>query len=166
MELKCKGCGRVQTVDPKLPGFIRADVLKKRSDDFRCERCYNLMHYNRGLEVAIDEAELLAEVRKISGMLCLSASSTYLIWREPFRKTWGLFRRGKNHRRQQIRFVLKSVKKKNFGLFTKIPEGTGIVPEGGHVDVRFQAPDIEGLLSIIPPEGRKRHLFRGHDQCQ
>ena len=44
---KCPGCGvEIQTIDPEKLGYIREDVLIKRENDFLCERCYKLKHYN------------------------------------------------------------------------------------------------------------------------
>lgn len=47
MELKCPGCGAViQSDDPSKSGYINKNVLEKRKDDFLCERCFKLKHYN------------------------------------------------------------------------------------------------------------------------
>lgn len=67
MTLKCQGCGAViQTEDCNLPGYIRPDVLEKRGESFCCERCYNLVHYNRNLDVEINEEELFKKIKEIS----------------------------------------------------------------------------------------------------
>ncbi|MGI6767789.1 MAG: ribosome biogenesis GTPase YqeH [Bacilli bacterium] len=58
MKNNCVGCGAlVQTSDPHRPGFVRADVLGKHGNEFYCERCYKLIHYNQKTDVDIDEAE-------------------------------------------------------------------------------------------------------------
>ncbi|MGB7531129.1 MAG: ribosome biogenesis GTPase YqeH [Bacilli bacterium] len=152
MELKCKGCGaKIQTVDPKLPGFIRADVLEKRSDDFRCERCYNLMHYNRGLEVAIDEAELLAEVGKISRDALLVCIVDIFDLEGTFPENLGTFpQRKKIIVANKFDLFLKSVKKeKILAYLRKFLKERGIVPEGVMLMSAFKGSDIEGLLSEL-----------------
>ena len=64
---KCKGCGvKIQTTHPNQPGFIRADVLEKNPNNFLCERCYNLQHYNKNIKITIDEKEFLENANKIS----------------------------------------------------------------------------------------------------
>ena len=48
LELKCPGCGAViQSDDPSKSGYINKNVLEKRKDDFLCERCFKLKHYNQ-----------------------------------------------------------------------------------------------------------------------
>jgi len=56
---RCEGCGAViQTAHPMQKGFIRNDVLRRRGNDFYCERCYNLIHYNRLLPIALETTEI------------------------------------------------------------------------------------------------------------
>lgn len=67
MKHKCNGCGAtIQSEDSKKPGYLRNDVLEKRQDDFLCERCFNIMHYNKNIKVAIGEKEFLEIASKIS----------------------------------------------------------------------------------------------------
>lgn len=57
MNVKCPGCGVIiQTDHPDKIGYINKDVLEKRKDNFLCERCYRLKHYNevKNEEVSID----------------------------------------------------------------------------------------------------------------
>ncbi|MDD3999486.1 MAG: ribosome biogenesis GTPase YqeH [Bacilli bacterium] len=67
MKKICQGCGAViQTENANLPGYIIAEVLAGL-EEFYCQRCYNLIHYNRKLEVAIDESEFLDNLKVLSG---------------------------------------------------------------------------------------------------
>lgn len=67
MDAKCNGCGaKIQCDNPKMPGYLRKDVYEKRKDDFLCERCFNIMHYNKNIKVSIGEQEFLDIAEKIS----------------------------------------------------------------------------------------------------
>lgn len=64
---KCRGCGAaVQTVDPTRRGYVRADVLEKRSESFYCERCYNLIHYNRPLPIDVSDVDMQAFIKEVA----------------------------------------------------------------------------------------------------
>lgn len=65
MKYRCNGCGaKIQTDNPKSPGYIRKDVLENNPNDFLCERCFNIQHYNKNIKVSIGEKEFL-EIAKI-----------------------------------------------------------------------------------------------------
>ena len=71
MNVKCPGCGVIiQTDHPDKIGYINKDVLEKRKDNFLCERCYRLKHYNevKNEEVAIDFDKVF---KHISNEKCL-----------------------------------------------------------------------------------------------
>ena len=64
---KCPGCGAlIQTVDPKKPGFIREDVYLRNQEDFLCERCFNISHYNKNIKVNITEQDFINIANNIS----------------------------------------------------------------------------------------------------
>ena len=64
---KCPGCGAViQTLDPKKPGYIREDVYLRNQDDFLCERCFNISHYNKNIKVNITEQDFIDIANNIS----------------------------------------------------------------------------------------------------
>lgn len=67
MKTRCEGCGiKIQTVDPKKPGYIDSEVYLKNPDNFLCERCFNLKHYNKYSETEIDEKKFYDNIDKIS----------------------------------------------------------------------------------------------------
>ena len=71
MNVKCPGCGVViQTEYPEKIGYINKDVLEKRKDNFLCERCYRLKHYNevKNEEISIDFDKVF---EKITNEKCL-----------------------------------------------------------------------------------------------
>lgn len=52
---KCVGCGAIiQTTNPEAKGYIDKEVYKKHQEDFYCQRCFNLRHYNRNFEYTFD----------------------------------------------------------------------------------------------------------------
>ncbi len=69
----CVGCGSViQTTDPKTPGYIKPQVYAAHRDDFYCERCFILQHYNKNVSLdyeanAFDEA--MKEVKQGRGLV-------------------------------------------------------------------------------------------------
>ena len=66
MKNRCEGCGaKVQTIDPNKPGFIRSEVYLKNPDNFLCERCFNLTHYNKLNDVLIDEEHFVRCIESI-----------------------------------------------------------------------------------------------------
>lgn len=66
MKTRCDGCGiKIQTTDPASPGYIRSDVYFKNPDSFYCERCYNLIHYNKNLPIEITDSVFMDNVYKI-----------------------------------------------------------------------------------------------------
>ena len=67
LKTRCEGCGiKIQTVDPKKPGYIDSEVYLKNPDNFLCERCFNLKHYNKYSETEIDEKKFYDNIDKIS----------------------------------------------------------------------------------------------------
>ncbi len=67
MKNKCQGCGAVvQTENKNLPGYIRRDVLAKQENEFYCERCFNLTHYNRKIDIKIDEEEFRKNIEALA----------------------------------------------------------------------------------------------------
>lgn len=67
MKTRCEGCGaKIQTTDPTQKGYIKSEVYLKNPDNFYCERCFNLLHYNRNTEVEYSEAGFLDNVKKIA----------------------------------------------------------------------------------------------------
>lgn len=66
MKTRCDGCGiKIQTTNPNLPGFIKSEVYLKNPDNFYCERCYNLIHYNKNLPVTINDEIFTENIKKI-----------------------------------------------------------------------------------------------------
>lgn len=67
MKNRCDGCGaKIQMTDPKKIGYIRSEVYYKNPDNFLCERCHNLKHYNKFTDVAIDERKFYSNIEKIA----------------------------------------------------------------------------------------------------
>lgn len=67
MKNKCEGCGaKIQTTDPKKVGFIRSEVYLKNPDNFLCERCFNLQHYNKNVEIEYNEADFHKNINAIA----------------------------------------------------------------------------------------------------
>lgn len=63
----CIGCGaKIQTKDPNKPGYINESVLAKRSEDFYCQRCFTLKHYNRNIEYPLNSKAYLDTIAMIS----------------------------------------------------------------------------------------------------
>lgn len=66
MKTKCEGCGiKIQTTNPLMPGYIDPDVYIKNPDNFLCQRCYNLKHYNIPTDARIDEKKFYENIKKI-----------------------------------------------------------------------------------------------------
>ena len=56
---KCDGCGAVfQTLNPNQKGFIKQDIYKNDKDNKYCERCFNLIHYNRIVPIIMDDFDI------------------------------------------------------------------------------------------------------------
>ncbi|MDD3171950.1 MAG: ribosome biogenesis GTPase YqeH [Bacilli bacterium] len=67
MKTKCDGCGvKIQMTSPDKKGYIRSEVYLKNPDNFLCERCYNLKHYNRIADVEIEEEAFLENAKEIA----------------------------------------------------------------------------------------------------
>jgi ribosome biogenesis GTPase YqeH len=63
----CEGCGaRMQSVEPNKPGYVPLEIYLENPTQLYCERCYNLIHYNRKLAVEIPEEEFLKHFREIA----------------------------------------------------------------------------------------------------
>lgn len=66
MKNKCDGCGAiVQFTDKDKPGYIRSDVYYNNPDNFLCERCYNLVHYNKNQKIFLNEGEFKSNLNQI-----------------------------------------------------------------------------------------------------
>ncbi|MDD4212110.1 MAG: ribosome biogenesis GTPase YqeH [Bacilli bacterium] len=74
----CIGCGAtIQTTHPKEPGYIHPKVYEARKDDFYCERCYVLQHYNKNIPFPSDPLafqESMKEVKQGRGLVVLMTS--------------------------------------------------------------------------------------------
>lgn len=67
MKNRCDGCGaKVQTIDPLKKGYIKSEVYLKNPDNFYCERCFNLIHYNKNVQIAFDEKDFLNNIKQIA----------------------------------------------------------------------------------------------------
>lgn len=67
MKNRCDGCGaKIQFTDPNQKGYIKSEVYLKNPDHFFCERCFNLVHYNKNTEITYDESDFLKNIKKIS----------------------------------------------------------------------------------------------------
>ena len=70
-ELYCQGCGaKIQTDDPKMPGYTPASSLKKET--LLCKRCFRLKHYNELQDVEItdnDFLQMVASIRDTKGIV-------------------------------------------------------------------------------------------------
>ena len=63
---KCLGCGAtIQTDNPNEKGYIDKAIYLKRKDDFYCQRCFALRHYNRNLEYPFNNELYLKNIEKI-----------------------------------------------------------------------------------------------------
>lgn len=66
MKTRCDGCGiKIQTTDPSKEGYIKSEVYLKNPENFYCERCYNLIHYNKNLPITISDKVFNENVKKI-----------------------------------------------------------------------------------------------------
>jgi ribosome biogenesis GTPase A len=60
----CRGCGtRIQTVDPDLPGYLPAAVLKAKKQQI-CQRCYRMIHYGAVSAVQPEPAAIRSSIIK------------------------------------------------------------------------------------------------------
>lgn len=67
MKTRCDGCGvKIQTNDPNQIGYIRSEVYLKNPDSYYCERCFNLIHYNKKIAVSINEEQFQKNIKKIA----------------------------------------------------------------------------------------------------
>lgn len=67
MEEKCLGCGAIiQTDNPDVKGYIDKKVYLKRQEDFYCQRCFELRHYNRNHEYPFQIDEYQKNLTKIA----------------------------------------------------------------------------------------------------
>ena len=67
MKTRCEGCGiKIQTTNPLMPGYIDSEVYMKNPDNFLCQRCFNLKHYNITTESKIDENKFYENIKKIN----------------------------------------------------------------------------------------------------
>ena len=75
MKNKCDGCGAlVQFKDREKPGYIKSEVYYSNPDNFLCERCYNLVHYNKNKKIVLNESEFksnLNEIGQSNGLVVL-----------------------------------------------------------------------------------------------
>lgn len=74
MENKCSGCGaKLQCVDEAKIGFIDSNILYSEQEDILCKRCYNLIHYNKDINVSVNDRVFFKNASKISkdgGLVC------------------------------------------------------------------------------------------------
>lgn len=64
---RCEGCGAVmQTVDTGKPGYVPVEVYLANPAQIYCERCFNLLHYNRKTEVEISEEDFFKHLKEIA----------------------------------------------------------------------------------------------------
>lgn len=67
MDEICVGCGaKIQTEDENRKGYISKAVLSKRPDDFYCQRCFTLKHYNRNIDYPLDSIEYQDTINMIT----------------------------------------------------------------------------------------------------
>lgn len=67
MKNRCEGCGaKIQFTNPNQKGYIKSEVYLKNPDNFYCERCFNLIHYNKNTEINYNEQDFLSNIKKIS----------------------------------------------------------------------------------------------------
>lgn len=60
---RCEGCGaKIQTTNKELKGYIKSDIYLKNPDHFLCERCFNLVHYNRNKEVHFNDEDFMKNI--------------------------------------------------------------------------------------------------------
>ena len=79
MDNKCLGCGAtLQTIDPKKIGYVKSDILYSEKAELLCERCFNLKHYNKTVDVFINERQFLTNTDKIKkdGIFCRERSNS------------------------------------------------------------------------------------------
>lgn len=72
MNKVCPGCGAsIQTDTPSGMGYIKKEVLEKRKEDFLCERCYRLTHYNEinKIKVDVDFDNLFSSISKEESLI-------------------------------------------------------------------------------------------------
>lgn len=66
MNNKCIGCGAaLQTIDKQKMGYINPDILYSEPTELLCERCFNLKHYNKCIDVFINEKDFQKNIDKI-----------------------------------------------------------------------------------------------------
>lgn len=67
MKTKCDGCGaKIQTTNPNEKGYIKSEVYLKNPDNFLCERCFNILHYNKNTNISLNEDEFKEQITKIN----------------------------------------------------------------------------------------------------
>lgn len=67
MKTICEGCGsKIQTTEPLKAGFIDSEVYLKNPDNFYCQRCYSLIHYNKNIPIEIDDEVFVDNIKKIN----------------------------------------------------------------------------------------------------
>ena len=72
IDKKCPGCGvEIQTLYEDKAGYIKEEVLKQRGDNFLCERCYRLKHYNEinKKDISIDFDKVFGEISKEKNLI-------------------------------------------------------------------------------------------------
>lgn len=66
MKNKCDGCGAiVQFSDKEKAGYINSDVYYNNPDNFLCERCFNLTHYNKNQKIFLNEGQFKSNLNQI-----------------------------------------------------------------------------------------------------
>ena len=73
-DYKCIGCGAaIQTDDLKKPGYVDKKVLENLNGSFICKRCFLLKHYNKTMEVEMNDdfyLKTLSEIGKTDSLIC------------------------------------------------------------------------------------------------
>lgn len=167
MKDKCAGCGAVvQTLDPNRPGFIRADVLEKRGNEFYCERCYNLIHYNRKTEVVIDEAEFQENIKELGSkeLLVVNIVDIFDLEGTFINNLQELFPKNKILIvANKFDLFLDSVKSgKVHDYFRKFLSEKNIAPSGTLLISSLKKKDIDDLLQeILRLKGKRDVCFIG-----
>lgn len=68
----CYGCGEeLQSVDPKLPGYVPNEVMQKNTENLLCQRCFKLTHYGEFIRTPLLNSEFLKIIKGSNNEKCL-----------------------------------------------------------------------------------------------
>lgn len=63
---RCIGCGvKLQTTNPKEPGYVKEIVLIENGDDVYCKRCHDVIHHNKKYDVVNDIEGYYTKIKNI-----------------------------------------------------------------------------------------------------